>query len=517
MARRNVKIQPMDPFLGGLDVDSAPFDVHEDCFITCANVLPSLSVGGITVRNGIAKHNTVATQESGLAKASVGIFSFYDQGSVTEYFIKQAGTKFYNNTPEGTWADITGALVLTDSINNLTSFDVLANIVYMANRLRDTIWQWPRSGNGVALVAQPTGGGQFVVSFNRRLFVGGNGTNPLLVYYSAIDDGTSYTVGTDFLNFDEGQGSKITGMVRQGSGRLLVFKEKSITIVESTGTTPPFTKYLFVDGIGCVSHQSIVTLPGGIVMFWDNDDAYVIIGNQVLSATTHPTTKRPRLRNFFRDDVNKSRLQYTVGVYYPLLDIVRFFYASSGSTSQNAHIDYHVKTRSWWTGTLRGTSCCVRLYQGQVRLYAGDTNGFDYRQDFNTNDDGSAIIWNARLPWQVHEGITIRKKLDLIYTVIDKQSNYDVLCDVYIDNSITAEIVDGVLSTFTLSGSTWDVSMFDVDTFPAEGNLLEASLNVSRLYKSVSIDIHGSNLDQPVNIHKVVFIERPLELTRLTS
>lgn len=516
MSRRHVKVHELDPLLGGVDYDSSPLSPHKDCLISASNVLPSLTIGGVTVRKGILKHNSSAIQETATNKQVTGLISFYAQGGATEHFVAQAGTKLYRNNPEGTWADISGLLTFTDTVNNLTSFDILANNLFAANRSRDYLVRWTLSGNATSVASPPTGIGKFLVSFNRRLFLGGNGTNPLLLYYSAIDDGTSWTTGTDFLNFDEGQGSEITGIVRRGSGSLIVFKNKSIHIVEATGTTPPFTKYLFVDGIGCVSHQSIVTMPGGIIMFWDDDDAYIIIGNQVMSATIHPTTKRPRLRNFFRDSVNQSRLQYVNGVYYPLLDIVRYFYADSGSNTSNRNIDYHVKTRSWWPGTMAGTSSCIRTITGTPRIYAG-SSGYVYRQDTNTNDDGTSITWNARTPWQVHEGFTIRKKLDLIYTQIDKESNYDVLCDVYTDQSQTATITDGVLSTSTLSGALWDVALFDTDTFPTENNVLEASLAANRLYKTISIDIHAVSADQPVDIHKIAFIERPLELTRLTS
>lgn len=517
MGRRNYNTNEIAALNGGIDYDSSPFVVPADCLISCSNVIPSTSVGGVAIRNGISKHNPVAIQQSSLSKAIVGLFSLYGQGGVNEFMVCQAGTKFYKNSPEGTWADITGSLTFTDSANNLTSFDVLNNILYCANRSKDQYWKWPLSGNGVAISDPPDGKPQFIVSFNRRIFCFGNSSFPLLADYSDIDDGTTFTDTNPFLNFDEGQGAEITGAVNRGSGVLTVFKNKSITFVESTGTTPPFTKYLFVDGIGCVSHQSIVTLPGGNIMWWDNDDIYMLIGNQVISATNHPTTGKPRLRNFFRNFVNQSRLKYVVGVYYPFLDIARFFYSTPNSNTNNAHIDFHVKTRSFWPGTLRGTSCCIRTISGQPRIYAGDTNGYAYRQDNLTSDDGSAIPWNARTPWQVFEGITIRKKLDLIDTIIDKQSNYDILCDVYLDQSNTAEIVNGVLSTALIGGALWDMALFDTDVFPQENNFMEATLQVNRLFKSISIDLHADGIDQPVNIHKIAFVERPLEFTRGTS
>lgn len=516
MARRNYKQIEVGDIVGGIDYDSSPFDVPEDCLISSSNVLPSLLVGAISVRNGIQKFNSVAISEAGAGKAIVGLVSLYSFGGITEYFVAQAGTKLYNNTPEGTWADITGTLVFTDSANNLTSFAILNNVLYGANRSNDQLFKWTLTGNATAITDPPSGKPKILIMFNRRIFCFGNTATPVIGDYSDIDDGSAYTAG-NFLNFDEGQGSSVVGAVKGQFGQMIVFKQKSIHIVEATGTTPPFTKYLFVDGIGCVSHQSLVTLPGGTIMWWDTDDIYIMNGNVISSATNHPKTKKPRLRNFFRNNVNQSRLQYVVGVYYPLLDIVRFFYSTAGSNKNNAHIDFHVKTRSFWPGTLRGTSACIRVISGQPRIMAGDTTGFSYRQDYQTNDDGSSISWNAQIPWQAPSGVTVRNKADLVYAVIDKQSNYDVLCDVFLDQSQTATIVNGVLSTSTLSGAQWDVAMFDQNNWPNEASILEASLAVNRLFKTISVNFHADSLDQPVDIFSSLITYRPLEFTRATT
>lgn len=517
MARRNYQVHEVGDLTGGQDFDSSPFTVPRECLISCSNVLPSTSVGGITIRNGIIQHNATAISETAVVQPIVGLHSLYNQGGFNEFFVAVAGTKIYKNQPDGTWTNITDGIVLTANKNNLVAFAILNNKIYASNRLRNQMWYWDLSASDATpIIDPPNGKPQFVVAFNRRIFTFGNSDFPLLGDYSDIDDGSAYTA-LNFLNYDEGMGSKITGAARRGSSVLVVFKDKSITFVEPTGTTPPFTKYLFVDGIGCVSHQSIVTLPGGMLMWWDDDDIYMMVGNEVRSATVHPSTKQPRLRNFFRNEVNAQRLPYVVGCYYPLLDVARFFYTPRGQNENTAHIDYHVKTRSWWPGTLRGNACCTRVISGKPRIYAGDTDGKAYRQDFGTSDNGSAIVWNARTPWQVFEGMTIRKKLDMLIAIIERESNFDLNCDIYFDQSNTAAISDGVLLAAVLTGAQWDVSLFDVDSFAGGNTVLEATLAVNRLFKSVSVDFKGSILDNQVNIHKLAFVERPLEFTRGTN
>lgn len=595
MARRNVTTTTLPAFLGGIDLDSNPFEVPEDCLIDTSNVIPSLSVGGITVRNGISKQNPQSQiSQSTVAKAINGIISFYAIGGGTEYFIAQAGSNIWMNSPEGIWNSIIGSLIIQDSQNNLASFAVLNNVLYGVNRLGDQMWYWPLTGNALAVpsgalysvtintgspgtgyslgdVLTLTGGtggtvtvigltgstinavsittpgsgyvatqnqavtggtgtgatftvvvstpldNTFLVNFFSSIFGGGSLSFPQLLSYSDINNGNSFNP-INFLNFDTGQGSKLTGAVNGLFGNLIVFKDKSIHVVQPTGTVPAFTNYLFVDGIGCVSHQSIVTLPGGSIMWWDTDDIYILNGNQVSSATIHPKNGTPRLRNFFRNNVNQGRLNQVCGVYYPALDIVRWFYSSPGSNSNDEHIDYHVPTKSFWPfGTNRGTSCAVRIIQGKSMLMAGDTNGFIYQQDNGLSDDGANIVWNARVPWQAMEGLTIRKKGDMFYCILEQGTNFNVLCDIFLDQSGTAFILNGILSTITLpvGTSVFDSATFDTSTFASFNSaIIEASILINTLFKTISVNIHGSNLNQPLNIHRVIFTERPLQLTR---
>ncbi len=311
-------------------------------------------------------------------------------------------------------------------------------------------------------------------------------------------------------------GQSITGVARGNFGTLIVFKNKSISIVEPyTGASIPFYKYLFTDGVGCVSHQSIVYIPGGNLMWWDTDDIYMLLGNQVISATIHPKTKKPRLTNFFRNNVNQARLQFVCGGYYPQLGIVRWFFPSPSSNTNDSHIDYHVKTRSWWPGTLRGTSCCRRIVNGQERFYAGDTNGFVYRHDSGYTDDGTGIPWNFQIPWQVLEGVHIRKKLDMLYAILQFSGTYSVLADIYTNQNLSPVITNAVLSQGSITGAQFDSAKWDQSVFANNSQtLVEASTIINYLCKTVSAKIHGTNSDVPVNLLKLLLTERPLEITR---
>ena len=64
MARRNIDTMELKAFLGGIDYDSDPFDIPDDALINASNVLPSLSVGAITVINGYTVQNPNSVLQS---------------------------------------------------------------------------------------------------------------------------------------------------------------------------------------------------------------------------------------------------------------------------------------------------------------------------------------------------------------------------------------------------------------------------------------------------------------------
>jgi hypothetical protein len=57
MARRNLQNTELPSLVGGVDYDSDVFEVQPDCLIASSNILPALSVGGLTVINGYTVQN----------------------------------------------------------------------------------------------------------------------------------------------------------------------------------------------------------------------------------------------------------------------------------------------------------------------------------------------------------------------------------------------------------------------------------------------------------------------------
>lgn len=378
------------------------------------------------------------------------------------------------------------------------------------------------TGNGATIEitgVTPQINGNFMANFNNTLFVNAGSSLPTALYYSDLNLGYSFN-SINFLLFNTGQGNFLTGAVNALFGNLFVFKNKSIHVVTPTGSIPSYANNLYIDGIGCVSHQSIVTLPGGDIMFWDTDDIYRITGTQVLSATNHPKKGTPRLRNFFRKNVNASRLKFVCGAYYAALDVVLWFYSSPNSNSNDQCLAYHVKTQSFWPLTLRGSSCCTRVIQGETTFYSGDINGLIYQQDNGGSFNGNAISWSAQIPWQAMDGITIRKKGDLVYTIVQNLTGNNIYYDIFLNQSSLTFSANNILLSLQISsgGSQFDTAIFDTSTFAGTNTqLMEASGVINTLFKSISINFHGTCLNQPLTMYRIALTTRALQFARLTD
>jgi len=150
----------------------------------------------------------------------------------------------------------------------------------------------------------------------------------------------------------------------------------------------------------------------------------------------------------------------------------------------------------------------------------GNTDGFIYEQDNGGSFNGSSIPWNVQIPWQDLNSLLNRKKGDLVYAVIQQQSNFNIYCDVYLNQSVNAYSTNNILQTLGVSqtGGQFDTAIFDTSTFATQASgLMEGSFLINTLFKTISLNFHGSSLNQPLTIHRIAITSRELELSRLTD
>jgi hypothetical protein len=103
--------------------------------------------------------------------------------------------------------------------------------------------------------------GKYIKIFNKRLFLAGDPQHPYRVWYSELDRPTAF--GPDSF-FDTRDKKAVTGLGING-GKLIVFCASSTHVLQgwtdgSEGFAPDMRLDPIMDGIGCISHHSIVDI-----------------------------------------------------------------------------------------------------------------------------------------------------------------------------------------------------------------------------------------------------------------
>lgn len=138
--------------------------------------------------------------------------------------------------------------------------------------------------------------------YANRLFLANESDNPSSIRYS--DANTEDFVGTNTFTVDENDGDEITGM-RAAFGGLVIFKQNSIHFLTGFGATT-FRLIKLIDGIGCVSHNTIAGSPGGLY-FLGEDGVYIFNGQ---SATYLSHSQQPEFQK-----LDRPKARNAVGVY----------------------------------------------------------------------------------------------------------------------------------------------------------------------------------------------------------
>lgn len=213
----------------------------------------------IDVRPGNTLFTTTQLVEGGAAKAVTGIYQAV-LGS-TVYRVITGGTKIYSVTSGGVLSDITGAVTITDSADNLFRFAKAKNsggsdIIVACNGVNAPI-KWTGAGNAAALGGTPPGNFKHILWRGNRLW----GSDGEFVYHSALLNAESW----DALNWVKKVSSsglytnEVTGLAEYG-GNLVIFKEDQIVVFSGENFTEG-ESVTVVSGDGAMSGYSIVEIP----------------------------------------------------------------------------------------------------------------------------------------------------------------------------------------------------------------------------------------------------------------
>lgn len=197
----------------------------------------------------------------------------------------------------------------------------------------------------------------------------------------------------------------------------------------------------------------------------------------------------------------------------------RLIYIETGKTSPNLMLaanyllrtppDEHGKSYSVWEyHKMNMTALGVVIDEslGQAFLYTADANGYIYKQDTGTNDNGSAIDWSMSLGWVKSAGnpgdsSVMRRVLQYFRPLGD----WSISLRTDFDFGDSGGQVYPV--SFPPVGDQFDVDFtFDVSVFAADNPLRRTPSDLTGVYSYVRLAWYGNTLDQTMEMHSVVFM-----------
>lgn len=223
----------------------------------------------LQVRSPFSRFTTSQLIESSTAKAVTGITQAVL--GTTLYRVMTGGTKIKSCSSAGVLTDITGAVTLTDSQNNLMSFakfkDGSANDILIGTNGVNAPWKWTGSGNAALLGGTPPANFKYIIVHKNRLW----GTSGEFLYHSDLLDGETWDALYWVARFSS-QGiatNEITGVGILGDN-LVVFKEDKISMIAGESIPEAYIQDV-VTGQGAISGASIVPIKsnryGNILVF----------------------------------------------------------------------------------------------------------------------------------------------------------------------------------------------------------------------------------------------------------
>jgi hypothetical protein len=240
---------------------------------------------------------------------------------------------------------------------------------------------------GLVNISQLPSKPKFLVSHTNRLFCCSADTSipPDTVYASYFLDGESWDLVGGSVRVG-GDGDPITGLFSWFGNKLLVFKQRSIWVINADPTlnASDWEITQITGRIGCVGHRTVQSV-GSDVYFLAQDGVRAISQIQAGTQTDVGQPLSAPVQDII-DRINKSYLSQVRSAFYRN----RYFLALpvDSGTTPSVVLVWNELSRSWlgsWTGW-SPSEFVVTGFSGRIRLNFGDTTG-----KFWTWDDYTAI------------------------------------------------------------------------------------------------------------------------------
>lgn len=374
--------------------------------------------GGPRKMGGTAKINSVALESGANIK---GIFDYWRfvGGSATQNRIVHVGTTIKKDDADGVFTNIfTG---LTAGAN--PDYAILEDLLVIAS---DAGGDVPRSYDGTtAQTIADAPNFSIVAEYKNRMWGAGEPANPSRLFYSDLQDATTWTTGTSGeIDISPDDGDRITAIVSHRDS-LFVFKgPHKGSIQRILGSSPtgsdPFRRVDFVKGIGAVSQQTLFPFANDIGFMWADGTIRSLATTEKFGDFLGATLSLPINRQYLCLVTNFAQLANARAVADNAAGQILFSIPIEGSTTNNVMLalDFRFDPPRWarWTD-FNNVSALAIVIDSQnsniVNPWIGTTDGFVKRtnQETKSIDGDSAINYHIISPFMNYGLAHIMKTL----------------------------------------------------------------------------------------------------------
>lgn len=375
-------------FSGGLNTQSpvTSLKVTEALDLQNINLFGPVGQTGFEARLGNGAYNSSA-MASGAAVHGLG---YYRQSDGDEWLMAVSGDKLFKSEFDGTMDDVTGAVTITSGQDNIWTHSVMNDLSIWVGGAPDAPIKWNGSGNAAALGGSPPSG-NFGIAANNRFFIGNTATNPSRIAWSILGNPEDWSgTGSGTQDVQTNDGDTLVGAARLGVDHLILFKQSSIHDLNIR--TSPFPLFPLFRGVGAVSKRGIVEVGGMIYFVTPEPRMKATDGTKIFD---FPDTIEP-----VWDGLNKSRLKYIQGFYYPKLNQIWWVCSNTTSNTHNLCIVWDIERKCWLRHTA-GYGMNVLTLAKDRTAYGGAYDGKVYEQDkASTYTDASESSANINAYWR---------------------------------------------------------------------------------------------------------------------
>lgn len=312
---------------------------------------------------------------------------------VSDVFIHQDNKVWSIDDRNTAAVDRTGALTLDPT--SVPSYQPFNQILYFCSTITaDGYNKWDGiSASAVAATPPPDGVGKYIFSHLGRMIMIGNDDFPFRVYLSsALDpevwDSTAPHNGTSLDLDDNGDPEGITGGC-SFQNRMYIFTRRST--YEITGTTAAdFVVQRVSNGIGCVSHASIVQVPNDVIFCSDRG----VHSLRQLDAGRQTNTQflSRDIQRLWTELVNATKFKQFMAAYDENINSYLISVVSGSDTGNKDILVFNIEFGTWsrWVD-VNARSISTVLISNKKKVLVATENGIlsilgtDARQDFGAN------------------------------------------------------------------------------------------------------------------------------------